>query len=67
MNNVVGGFPSKYLHLGTFEGWERSSAESLLERCQAKPSVCPHCFMAYGNVSKIKEGRHKGLKIEGPG
>lgn len=66
MNNAVGGFPSKYWHLGTFEGWERISAESLLERCQVKPSACPRCFMACGNLSEIREGRHKGLKIEGP-
>jgi len=66
MNNAVGGFPSKYWHLGTFEGWERISAESLLERCQVKPTACLRCFMACGNLSEIKEGRHKGLKIEGP-
>ncbi len=66
MNNAVGGFPSKYWHLGTFEGWERISAESLLERCEVKPSACLRCFMACGNLSRIKEGRHKGLLIEGP-
>jgi len=66
MNNSVGGFPSKYWHLGTFEGWEKISAEALLERCQVKPSACLRCFVACGNLSEIKEGRHKGLKIEGP-
>jgi len=66
MNNAVGGFPSKYWHLGTFDGWEKISAESLLERCQVKPSACLRCFMACGNLSEVKEGRHKGLKIEGP-
>ena len=66
MNNAVGGFPSKYWHLGTFEGWEKITAESLLERCQVKPSACLRCFMACGNLSEVKEGRHKGLKIEGP-
>jgi aldehyde:ferredoxin oxidoreductase len=66
MNNAVGGFPSKYWHLGTFEGWEKISAEALLERAQVKPSACLRCFMACGNLSEIKEGRHKGLKIEGP-
>ena len=30
MNNAVGGFPSKYWHFGTFEGWEKISAEALL-------------------------------------
>jgi aldehyde:ferredoxin oxidoreductase len=66
MNNAVGGFPSKYWHLGTFEGWEKISAEALLERCQVRPTACLRCFMACGNLSEIKEGRHKGLKIEGP-
>ena len=66
MNNAVGGFPSKYWHLGTFEGWEKISAEALLERCQVKPSACLRCFMACGNMSEMKQGRHTGLKIEGP-
>lgn len=66
INNAVGGFPSKYWHLGTFEGWEKISAESLIERCQVKPTACLRCFVACGNLSEMKEGRHKGLKIEGP-
>lgn len=66
MNNAVGGFPSKYWHLGTFDGWEKISAESLLERCRVKPSACLRCFVACGNLSEVKEGRHQGLKIEGP-
>jgi aldehyde:ferredoxin oxidoreductase len=66
MNNTIGGFPSKYWHLGTYQGWENISAESLLERCQVKPSACLRCFIACGNLSEVKEGRHKGLKVEGP-
>ena len=66
MTNAIGGFPSKYWHLGTFEGWEKISAEYLLEHCQVKPTACLRCFMACGNLSEVKEGRHKGLKVEGP-
>jgi aldehyde:ferredoxin oxidoreductase len=66
MNNAVGGFPSKYWHLGTFEGWEKISAEALLERCQVRPTACLRCFVACGDLSEVKDGRHKGLKIEGP-
>jgi aldehyde:ferredoxin oxidoreductase len=66
ISNGVGAFPSKYWHLGTFEGWEKISAEALLERCQVKPIACFRCFIACGNLSEIREGRHKGLKIEGP-
>jgi aldehyde:ferredoxin oxidoreductase len=66
MTNAIGGFPSKYWHLGTFEGWEKISAEFLLKHCHVKPSACLRCFMACGNLSEVKEGRHKGLKVEGP-
>jgi aldehyde:ferredoxin oxidoreductase len=66
MNNAVGAFPSKYWHLGTFEGWEKISAEALLERCHVRPTACLRCFVACGDLSEVKEGRHKGLKIEGP-
>jgi len=66
MNNAVKGFPSKYWHLGTFEGWEKISAEALLERCHVRPTACLRCFVACGNLSEVREGRHKGLKIEGP-
>lgn len=64
--NRVKGFPSRYWHQGSVEGWERISADALLEECHAKPKACPRCFMACGKVSEITEGRHKGLKIEGP-
>ncbi len=66
LTNAVGAFPSKYWHLGTFEGWEKISAEALLERCQVRPSACARCFVACGNLSEVKEGRHIGLKLEGP-
>ena len=66
LTNSVGAFPSKYWHLGTFEGWEKISAEALLERCQVKPTACLRCFIACGDLSEVKSGRHKGLKIEGP-
>jgi len=66
MNNAVGGFPSKYWHLGTYEGWENVTAESLLDRCKVRPTACLRCFIACGNLSEVQEGRHKGLKVEGP-
>jgi len=66
MTNAVGAFPCKYWHLGTYKGWEKISAEALLERCYIKPSACLRCFMACGNLTEVKNGRHKGVKIEGP-
>lgn len=64
--NTIGAFPTRYWSKGTLEGWEGISAESLMERCDVTPSACPHCFMACGKVSRVKEGRHRGLKIMGP-
>jgi aldehyde:ferredoxin oxidoreductase len=64
--NTVGGFPTRYWSEGTLEGWENITAESLLERCHVEPSACPQCFMACGNLSEVKSGRHRGLRIAGP-
>ncbi len=64
--NTIGAFPTQYWSKGTLEGWEEISAESLMERCQVNSIACPHCFMACGKISEIKQGRHKGLRIMGP-
>jgi aldehyde:ferredoxin oxidoreductase len=64
--NTIGAFPTQYWSKGTLEGWEGISAESLMERCEVTPSACPHCFMACGKISRVKQGRHRGLRIMGP-
>ncbi|MBW1704983.1 MAG: aldehyde ferredoxin oxidoreductase family protein [Deltaproteobacteria bacterium] len=64
--NHAGCFPNRYWHKGTFENWENISAEALHERCEVKPHACLKCFIACGRLSTVKEGRHAGLKIEGP-
>ena len=64
--NTIGAFPTQYWSKGTLEGWEGISAESLMERCEVSSIACPHCFMACGKISEVKQGRHKGLRIMGP-
>jgi aldehyde:ferredoxin oxidoreductase len=64
--NTIGAFPTRYWSQGKLDGWESISAESLLEHCDVSPHACPHCFMACGNISKVKQGRHRGLRIMGP-
>jgi len=64
--NTIGAFPTQYWSKGTLEGWEGISAESLMERCQVSSMACPHCFMACGKISEVKQGRHRGLRIRGP-
>ena len=64
--NEAGGFPTRYWQKGTYENWERISSDALHEQCQVKPHACLKCFIACGRLSTVKEGRHAGLRIEGP-
>ena len=64
--NQMGGFPNRYWSQGTMKGWEKISADALHEMLTVRPSACGKCFMACGRLSEVREGRHKGLKLEGP-
>ena len=65
MSNV-GSFPTRYWHKGTAEHREKINAAALHERCDVQPRACLRCFIACSRLSTVKEGRHKGLTIEGP-
>jgi len=64
--NTVGAFPTRYWHEGTMKGWEKISAEELHTHYTVKPHACHRCFMACGRMTTVREGRHRGLTIEGP-
>jgi len=64
--NTAGAFPTRYWAQGKFEQWPRIGAESMVDRCKARPRACRTCFMACGKYIEVQEGRHKGLKLEGP-
>lgn len=64
--NKAGGFPTRYWQKGRCNHSEKINAIALHDRCDVKPHACLKCFMACGRLSTVKEGRHKGLKIEGP-
>jgi len=66
MLNTAGGFPTRYWQKGTYENWQMISADALHEKCQVTPRACLKCFMACGRLTTVKDGRHKGLQIEGP-
>ncbi|MFC1912971.1 aldehyde ferredoxin oxidoreductase family protein [Chloroflexota bacterium] len=66
MTNKSGSFPTKYWSSGTFDKWQNISAQALLERCKVEPRTCPKCILACTNMVEVVDGRHKGLKIEGP-
>ena len=66
VTNLAGAFPTRYWTQGTWDQWEKISGEALVKQMDPKPNACAKCFMACGQLSVVKEGRHEGLKIEGP-
>ena len=64
--NSANAFPTGYWEKGTCAHWEKIGADALHGRCEVRPNACAKCFMACGRMTTIKEGRHAGLKIEGP-
>ena len=64
--NNVGAFPTRYWAEGKFDRWSQIDADSLTDRCQARPRACQTCFIGCGKYIDVKEGRHRGLKLEGP-
>ncbi|MBW2566242.1 MAG: aldehyde ferredoxin oxidoreductase family protein [Deltaproteobacteria bacterium] len=64
--NEVGGFPTRYWSEGTYEKWPQISADALHDRCEVKPRACLKCFMACGRMTRVRSGRHAGLRLEGP-
>jgi len=66
MTNTAGAFPNRYWTKGTMDNWENISADALVEKMDPTPHGCGKCFMQCGKLGTVKEGRHAGLKIEGP-
>ncbi|RLB17351.1 MAG: aldehyde:ferredoxin oxidoreductase [Deltaproteobacteria bacterium] len=66
LTNSLCAFPTRYWREGSLEGWEHLSAERMQDQLQPSPKACARCFMACGKLSKVHDGRHKGLTIEGP-
>jgi aldehyde:ferredoxin oxidoreductase len=66
LTNQAGAFPNRYWTRGSYDNWENISAEALIEKMDPKPHGCGKCFMLCGQLGTVKEGRHKGLQIEGP-
>lgn len=66
MLNNAEAFPTRYWSQGVCEHKDKINAAALHSQCEVKPSACAKCLMACGRLTTVKEGRHAGLKIEGP-
>jgi aldehyde:ferredoxin oxidoreductase len=64
--NQVKAFPTKYWSKGFFDQWEKISAGALHRQCRVQPRPCAKCFIACGRMTTVLNGRHAGLRIEGP-
>jgi aldehyde:ferredoxin oxidoreductase len=59
-------FPTRYWQAGKLKGWDKLTVQTLKENLEVKPHACAKCYIACGRMSRVKTGRHQGLKIEGP-
>ncbi len=66
VTNEQSAFPTRYWAEGSFDKWEEISTDAMRSRMDVKPKACHRCFMSCGKLSKVVEGRHKGLELEGP-
>ena len=64
--NKAGGFPSRYWSQGSVEQCADINAQSIKDRCRPKPRACRTCFLACAKSVQVQQGRHQGLKLEGP-
>lgn len=64
--NKANAFPTRYWTEGTYDEWEKISADALHEKCHVKHHACLKCFIACGRMTTVQHGRHAGLKLEGP-
>jgi len=62
----IGAFPSRYWSTDEFSDWEKLSAQTLHQTCDVTPRACARCFIACGRMTTVLNGRHAGLKMEGP-
>jgi aldehyde:ferredoxin oxidoreductase len=64
--NKAGAFPTRYWSEGRFAQFESINADSMQARFKVRPKACRTCFMACGKQIEVKDGRHQGLRLEGP-
>jgi len=64
--NKAGAFPARYWSQGACDHYEQINAAAMADKLGAKPRSCKTCFMGCGKIVEVREGRHAGLKLEGP-
>ena len=66
MMNEANCFPTKYWSKNHLDTYQNICGETFIQTQDVRPSACPYCMMACGNMVTVKSGEHAGLKLEGP-
>lgn len=66
MSNEGGFLPTRNYQSGVFENAESISGEYMLENFTYAHRACYNCLIACGKANKWKEGKYKGLDVDGP-
>ncbi len=66
VTNLQKCFPTRYWQSGTFDRWKELTADYMMEHFDVSNHGCPTCFLQCTKRSRVREGRHAGLEIEGP-
>jgi aldehyde:ferredoxin oxidoreductase len=66
VSNQAQSFPTRYWAKGSFEKWPSISSDYMQAHFEIKASPCPTCFLRCTKMSRVLEGRHAGLVLEGP-
>ncbi len=64
--NKAKAFPTKCWTRGEAPHWDKISADALHNQCEVTPHACAKCYLSCGRMTRVLQGRHKGLIIEGP-
>jgi aldehyde:ferredoxin oxidoreductase len=64
--NGANAFPTRYWSKGKAPHWEKISADALHTQCEVKPHACAKCFLSCGRMTRVLQGPHKDLVLEGP-
>ncbi len=64
--NELGCLATRHFQTGRFEGASQVSGEYLEENLKRKSKACYSCTIPCSRFFEIKEGKHEGLKSEGP-
>ncbi len=66
LTTKIDAFPARYWQEGTVPHKDRINGPAMHSEMDVKPESCYFCFIGCGRGTTIKDGRHKGLVLDGP-